>query len=243
MGATKDVIEKVAKLLALAAGRGTTPEEAATAAATAQRLMLRHRIEQAEIAQLEADDPIGFTSPPEGADGGSPGFVFQTKRWQLDLLRAIGSANGCMSVITRTERSGKWLELVGRRSDLEVCRYLWAYLSREIERLKKEQTRGWSQTRKSHFCLGAAHTVSSALMREMAAASSADGATSGAMVVSSRSAAAQAWYFEGRPNARFVRSRRSYVDAQSYQAGQSAGAGVSIRRGVSTTADPQRLLT
>lgn len=243
MAATKEIIEKVAKLLALAAGRGTTPEEAATAAATAQRLMLRHRIEQAEIAQLEADDPIGFSSAPVGLEGGAAGFVFQTKRWQLDLLKAIGRANGCMPVITRKERSGQWLELVGRQSDLEVCRYLWAYLSGEIERLKTEQTRGWSQTRKSHFCLGAVHTVGAALACEMAAASSADGATSGAMVVSSRFAAAQAWYFEGQPNARFVRPRRTYVDAQSYQAGQTAGAGVSIRKGVSTTTHPQRLLT
>lgn len=243
MGATKEVIEKVAKLLALAAGRGTTPEEAATAAATAQRLMLRHRIEQAQLAQLESDDPIGFTSAPGSAAETDQGFVFQTKRWQLDLLKAIGSANGCMSVITRKERSGQWLELVGRQSDLEVCRYLWAYLSGEIERLKAEQTRGWSQTRKSHFCLGAAHTVGAALRHETAAASSVDGATSGALVVSSRFAAAQAWYFEAQPNARFVRPRRAYVDAQSYNAGQSAGARVSIRKGMATTTNPQRLLT
>jgi Protein of unknown function (DUF2786) len=31
------------------------PEEAATAAAAAQRLMLRHRIEQVEVERLEAD--------------------------------------------------------------------------------------------------------------------------------------------------------------------------------------------
>ena len=244
MAATKEVIEKVAKLLALAAGRGTTPEEAATAAATAQRLMLRHRIEQAEIAQLAGDDPIGFTSASSGEAEGSPGFIFQTKRWQLDLLKVIGRANGCMPVITRKVRSGQWLELVGRQSDLEICRYLWAYLSGEIERLKTEQTRGWSQARKGHFCLGAVHTVGMALESEMAAASSDDGATSGAMVVSSRFEAAKAWYFAAQPNARFVRPRRSYVDAQSYQAGKSAGAGVSIRKGMSTTTtNPRRLLT
>ncbi len=243
MGATREVIEKVAKLLALAAGRGTTPEEAATAAATAQRLMLRHRIEQAQLAELEADDPIGFTSGPASPGQAEPGFLFQTKRWQLDLLNMIAATNGCMSVITRKERSGKWVELVGHRSDLDVCRYLWAYLSGEIERLKAEQTKGWSQTRKGHFCLGAAHMIGAALQRETAVASSVDGATSGALVVSSRVAAAQAWYFKAQPNARFVRQRRAYVDAHSYGAGQSAGAGVSIRKGVATTTDPRRLLS
>jgi post-segregation antitoxin (ccd killing protein) len=244
MGATKDVIEKVAKLLALASGRGTTPEEAATAAAAAQRLMLRHRIEQAEVERLEADDPIGLTSPPAGAgEGREEGFVYQTQRWQLDLLKAIAAANGCMVVITRKERSGKWMELVGRQSDLEISRYLWAYLSREILRLKTQQTRGWSRGRKNHFCLGAVHTVAAALRRETAAASSADGLTSGAMVVSSRFEAAKAWYFERQPGAHFVRPRPVYVDVESYQAGKTAGAGVSIRQGMSTTIDPRRLLT
>jgi hypothetical protein len=244
MSATKEVIEKVAKLLALATGRGTTPEEAATAAAAAQRLMLRHRIEQAEVQQLESDDAIGFASARGSSEAGSPeAFLFQTKRWQLDLLKSIAGANGCMPVITRNERSGKWMELVGRESDLEICRYLWAYLSGEIQRLKAEQTRGWSQARKSHFCLGAVHTIGAALGREMAAAASADGATSGAMVVSSRYEAAKAWYFERQPGARFVRPRRVYVDAQSYQAGRAAGAGVSIHKGVSTTSNPRRLLT
>lgn len=239
MSTTKDVIEKVAKLLALATGQGTTPEEAATAAAAAQRLMLRHRIDQAEVEQVAADDPIDFAS----ADGAPEGFIYQTRRWQLDLLKAIAGTNGCMPVITRKERTGRWLQLVGRRSDLEICRYLWAYLSREIERLKAEHTRGWSQAQKNHFCLGAAHTVGVALGRETAQASSADGATSGAMVLSSRLEAARAWYFERQPGARFVRPRRVYVDAQSYGAGRAAGAGVSVRKGVSTTTDPRRLLT
>jgi hypothetical protein len=85
--------------------------------------------------------------------------------------------------------------------------------------------------------------VAAALRLETAAASSADGLTSGAMVVSSRFEAARAWYFERQPGAHFVRSRRVYVDAQSYQAGKAAGAGVSIRQGISTTTDHRRLLT
>jgi uncharacterized protein DUF2786 len=244
MGATKEVIEKVAKLLALAAGRGTTPEEAATAAAAAQRLMLRHRIEQAEVDAVDADDPIGLTSPGGGNEEGGPeGALYQKHRWQLDLLKAIAGANGCMPVIMRKERAGKWMQLVGRRSDLDICGYLWAYLSREIERLRVEQTRGWSAARKNHFCLGAAHTIAAALARETAAASASNGAPSGALVVSSRYEAAKAWYFERQPGARFVRPRHVYVDPQSYAAGRAAGAEVPIRKGVSTTTDPQRLLT
>lgn len=244
MGATREVIEKVAKLLALATGKGTTPEEAATAAAAAQRLMLRHRIERAEVDAVDADDPIAFT-----ASSGSPGegrqeaFLYQRKRWQLDLLKAIATSNGCMPVITRKERAGKWVELVGRRSDLEICGYLWGYLAGEIERLKTQQTRGWSAAHKSHFCLGAAHTIAVALARETAAAAGSDGTPAGALVLSSRYEAAKAWYFERNPGARFVGSRRATVDPLSYHAGRTAGAEVSIRKGVSTVSNPRRLLT
>lgn len=242
MGATTEIIEKVAKLLALAAGKGTTPEEAATAAATAQRLMLRHRIERAEIDAFDPDDPIGLTASTGGEGEGQQPFLFQTQRWQLELLKAIAATNGCMPVITRKERSGKWVELVGRRSDLEICSYLWDYLSGEIERLRAQQTRGWSAAQKRHFCLGATHTISAALVRETAAETAPGGTSAGALVLSSRYEAARAWYLERNPTARFVGSRSVSVDAVSYQAGRSAGAEVSIRKGVSTTSDPRRLL-
>lgn len=246
MNATREIVQKVAKLLALAAGKGTTPEEAATAAAAAQRLMLRYRIEQAELAQIEDDDPMGATSPtPRERVPGQPheGFVYQTKRWQIDLLNAIARANGCMSLLSPSQRTGRWLDLVGRRSDLEICKYLWVYLSGEIERSRASQTRGWSQARKAHFCLGVAHTIIGALQRETAEAISTSTGASGALALSSRYDAAKTWYIAQNPSTVTSRSRRVMVDMHAYQSGKAAGAAVSIRKGMTTSAaDPRRLL-
>ena len=50
------IIEKIAKLLQLAEGKGTTPAESATAAAQASRLMFKYGIEQAELQGANLSD-------------------------------------------------------------------------------------------------------------------------------------------------------------------------------------------
>lgn len=245
MSATRPIMEKVAKLLALAEGKGTTPAEAATAAAAAQRLISQYRIEQAELDQTAEADPIestATTKTDESVSGGaSAAFFDEPKAWHIDLLNAIARANGCLALTNGRRRGRRWLDLVGRRSDLEVCRYLWDYLTREVERLKAQQTRGWSQARKGHFCLGAAHIIAKTLREEDDSMSSGTRA-SAALVQQSRYEAARAWCVAQHPNLRSRRARGAYVDREAYRSGQIAGAGVSLRKAVATTISNQARL-
>lgn len=241
MTTPKEMIEKVAKLLALAEGKGTTPEEAATAAATAQRLMLRYRIEQADVDEVTNDDPMESTeyTPSNYYDG----FRYDSQRWEIALFFMIAAATGCYG-FTMGRRAHARLTLVGRRGDLEVSRYLWGYLTREIRRLQKEQTRGWSQTQKGHFALGAAHIIGTILKVQAASVSSASG-TSAEIVQRGRQDAAGAWYGAQHPEFIMRAGRRGRVPlhGEAYQKGVAAGASVTIRKGMTgPMAEPSRLL-
>lgn len=125
------VADKVAALLRLAEGRGTTAAEAATAASVAQLLMARHRITRAELHSGDPD-PVRHHLEP----------VYQGSRlvsWRRGLIAGIARINGCRVLLrsvpgTEHERS---LELVGRDGDVAVARYLITYLAREIDRIAR----------------------------------------------------------------------------------------------------------
>ena len=122
------IVDKVAALLRLAEGRGTTAAEAATAASVAQLLMARHRITRAELHSGDPD-PIRHHLEPlhEGA---------RLVSWRRRLIAGIARINGCRVVI-RQRGSWRSLELVGRDGDAKVARYLVEYVAREIDRLAR----------------------------------------------------------------------------------------------------------
>lgn len=154
------IVDKVKKLLRLA--ESADVNEAATAAAAAQRLMENHRIDQAMI-DLDGDEGDGVEDEeienlhddPLEASG-------RLGRWKSQLAMAIASINGCRIYLGRGYKDGTaqtTLCIVGRPSDVASVRYLFAYLSGEIERLCKLQGRGLGRTWANSFRMGAVHTV------------------------------------------------------------------------------------
>jgi hypothetical protein len=121
-----DILDKVAKLLALAHGKGTTPAEAATAAAQAQRLMLKHNIAQADLEQQETS--IETSTLWQGG---------RVVRWKLNLAGGLARLNGCRALVYSAVRAhqGAKIIIVGSESNAAVVRYLFTYLVREIGRL------------------------------------------------------------------------------------------------------------
>jgi hypothetical protein len=116
------LLDRVHKLLALATS--PNPHEAALAAARAQALVTRHRLEQ----WLDADitDPI-----TDGAD--APFEVHKRiRRYKVLLADAIAQSNGCAAWVGRVP-DGESLCVAGRAPDRDVARALYDALVRVVE--------------------------------------------------------------------------------------------------------------
>lgn len=131
--------KKIKHLLDLAANAGTK-EEAATAAGMAERLAEKHRLNIAELeitGEIDAEDVTGDSLYSENS----------TSKWKSKLANALCIFNGCKAIyISKSDlrtfrKKGGQINIFGRPSDIEIVKYLYAYLSVEIERLAKTNTK------------------------------------------------------------------------------------------------------
>jgi hypothetical protein len=137
----EEALAKVVRLLKLAEHRSSNPHEAAVAAAQAQSIMDRYRLERANV-ELERDggDPdIGLHTDDRALWTGP---VAPT--WLLALASGLGHINNCRVLLERRRRRSERRSLfnaVGRSEDVQVLRYLFTFTSREIERLAQRALR------------------------------------------------------------------------------------------------------
>lgn len=149
----KSVLEKVAKLRALAAGAGTQAE-AEAAAAQAAALIAKYQIAESEVET--------FSRPEEMAEGDNLwSSTGRNERWRSLLACGLGEDYGC-AVVYSTSDSGVVYRIVGRPSDVEIVRYMFAWLSAEILRLA-DRERGLAA--RNGFRLGAVAGVLRAMRR------------------------------------------------------------------------------
>lgn len=128
------VIDKVKKLLSLT--NSSNPNEAAAAASAAARIIQEHNLTE---AQLEASGQVAKEAV-ERDD--APFAVWAEKRvpqWQRKLAWGLIGLYDCAGIGTNMRGRPSWekafIRIIGRRSDMEAARYMFAYLTLEIERL------------------------------------------------------------------------------------------------------------
>ncbi|MEL6346843.1 MAG: DUF2786 domain-containing protein, partial [Myxococcota bacterium] len=117
---TERLLDRVQKLLALA--RSPNVHEAALAAARAQELIDRHRLQALLDEDAEIED--GQETPLEEGR--------RLRKWKSVLAQSLAQMNGC---IAYTETCGrmKRLILVGASDDRAAVRALWDWLCPRIE--------------------------------------------------------------------------------------------------------------
>lgn len=151
------MLERVRKLLSLA----TSPNvhEAASAAALAQTLIARHRLDAwiaAEQATAEDPDPItdGRDAPLEVGR--------RIRTWRVVLASALADVNGCVAY-TADLGAERAIVLLGRSRDRAAVAELWTFLVKRIEWLSA--THGAGQPRAWHdaFRVGAVQTIAERL--------------------------------------------------------------------------------
>lgn len=217
-----NIVSKIRKLLALSEGKGATPAEAAAAAALAQRLMAKHRISASTIeTPAQEQEPIGTH------------HAFHRKQrhanWIVDLVCGVARVNACRCLIY--PRS---IQIIGRESDRQAAEYFAHYLTREIDRLAKEQCRGQGKSYANSFRYGAVYTVLQRLREEnkeeRQAAVNAGLASTALVRVDMHEAAVQAYVDERTSGTRQHSGPRFNA---GLMAGKTAGASIALNKGMS----------
>ena len=118
------VLARVKKLLALSTSSNVN--EAANAAAAAQKLMLEHRLTEVDVSDTQEGQMFELSM-------GAVGFAL---RWKFVLVTAVARAFFCEAVGLRVGKRRK-VRIVGRKEDVEVAARVFRYLHAEINRLAK----------------------------------------------------------------------------------------------------------
>lgn len=122
------ISEKIRKILALS--KSSNAQEASNAAALAQKLMQEHKLTEADVSDLTSDG-----SDITEVSLGSEGFLAS---WKFALVSVTARAFFCEAIALRTKTATgtkRVVKIVGRKNDMEIAAYVFAYLVKEIDRL------------------------------------------------------------------------------------------------------------
>lgn len=238
MTVPQNILDRIIALLNMTQEKGCTIHEAATAAKTAQELIAKYRLSQAELMQTQAGvTQEEIVHKPEF-------FLYQSERrsaWREYLAGELCRLNHCRillwtsySILSKKQVSYR---VIGGESDIQVCSYFFQYLSREIERLAEESKKNGLLSGKSQmhgFKVGAAQEV----IRRMKQAQQevrngvAGAVQTAAMVkVDARGEEVETWM---KKNLNTTKSPacQSQISAHGYQQGTLAGKGIALNQGV-----------
>lgn len=204
------VLDRVRKLLALAGSPNV--HEAAAAAARAQALISRHRLEgwlAAEAAAKEKLDAI------EDARDAPLEQSKRLRRWKVVLASTLAEANGCLAY-TLDRGDERAIVLVGRAEDRDAVRVLWDGLVRRIEWLSATHGAGRSKRWHDDFRIGAVDAIAKAL-----ATPAEPDAETAALTRFERAATERVQRFAERLNLK--PGRAILVDPDAWRRGRQAG--------------------
>jgi hypothetical protein len=231
----RKIILKIQKLLQLAdTSKNSNLEEAASAAAKAQKLMEKHRIKKAMLNQ------VGHIAWRPLEDKGNPGD------WKLYLVSHLAKNNGCYVVRSENYEEDNKINIVGEEQDHETVQQLYTYLVNELNKLciaeliqfhsnfneypNKDYTKSWY--------LGAITTISSKIehatleareqvLRSAWSIEQKDLINSALVVIDSKIERAKTWV-QNNLDAEIKNEPLSKPDAKGYAAGQVAAEKINI---------------
>ena len=221
-----EAIAKVAKLRALA--QSSNVNEAANAAAAAERIMQEYRISESEV-EARGDAP---NMPDPTTDEKIPIWNQRVTHWQLQLIARLAReyqtkiVQGVRSFDGTDYRLG--VHLFGRKSDIEIVKYQYSFLSAEIVRLCLLHGKGKGKSWATSYCMGAVDGFCFAM--RAASQETKQQATSAALVklderASLANAAAHAYY----NNLGKAKNYGTTRDHSAYSQGMRDGANISNR--------------
>jgi len=235
----------IKKLMAKAdsAAQIGSAEEAATFAAKANELLLKHKLEMTdlELATEDTDDPIedGYVDVAKAA-GLKKGGGARRAAWIEGLASRLCNAHFCKLLVVP---GSKTIRIIGRKSDKQIVEYLLTTLVREGERLAilyervsrvSAQRAGLPipQQPKRGFLLGFTAGIGEKL-REMRAAVMQQGGQHAVVRFQQASAAVQKYFDDtvGRTT-KAGAPKASTANGAAFNAGKQAGRSQSLHGGL-----------
>ena len=228
------ILDKVRHLRELS--KSSNIHEATTAAAMADRLISKHRISEAELsmATKAADLPAQEDSV----------FLYETAKvtpWKRSLVQVLSNHYGCAvfnDIIhkpnskTNGFRKVTRYRLVGILSDMEITRYMFAWLSEEIERLSKSHCAGQGHVYSQSYCQGAVAGIKTQLdivKREQKNSAIESGQTTALACLDERYNNASRTMYALHSNMTTVKSNsHSHFDSNAYNLGVAIGKSIDL---------------
>lgn len=212
--ADKSILKKIQKLLALA--NSDNEHEAALASAQAHRLMLQYNVEAQDTEQLEYENSV--------LDQYKRAPVEQ--KWITNLLHKHFSVR----FVTSRKKEGTSLKILGTCENVEIARYVYAFLMRsykDLWKVYKSQT-GATVNSKQAFYSGVFKGLDDKLTASKAQFTEETG-----LIPVDQSAALQRFMNSQFSNLRSgSRVSRYRGDNSAKDAGYSAGKNLNIRSGL-----------
>lgn len=160
--AQSQIVEKVKKLLALS--RSSNINEATTSAAIATKLILQHRLSEAEIDEnaLQTGNRNGEYIPESIFDDIDPVYESaHTSTWKVRLLCVIAHHYGCAvwnDKAYKASPGGRGVSryrLIGLYNDVQLVRQMFNWLCKQIKYFSEQEYRGYGYVSSNSFCAGA----------------------------------------------------------------------------------------
>ena len=221
----KKIIAKIAHLRELASKAGTQAE-AEAAAGMAEKLIAQYEIEEADLEARgdQASEEVGEADPLHVYAGTN------AEGWRGSLAHGLANVHGCFSY--QSHDHGKAVQkIAGRPSSVAIVRYLFGWLTYEIERLAQNE-RGRSA--RHAFKMGAVCGYLSVLRKAHREATTAQQSASGqsfGLVVADRTKEAQR-FLEKTTGAHFRSTRIGVSNGDAYGRGKEAGSNLSTGAGL-----------
>lgn len=241
-----NIVSRVQKLLALA-NNNSNVNEAAVAAAQAQRLIEQHNL---DMAQLAADNGKDSISDEEIANDYTP--LYEGKRaitWKGTLADVLARANNC-----RVFLQGGNIRIVGKTTGVELTRFLFNYVSAEVERLcetaiksdREDTGKAGAKTWANNFKLGAVTAVRDNLKIAQAETRAKYEGTQAMVLINNEAQAVEKWLGDNMK----LRNKAAHPvagDHDARAAGYRAGKTIDLNRtglgaGASSSASSSHLL-
>jgi len=232
------VVEKIRKLQALAAG-STSEGEIRNAAAAAERLIAEYRVAQVdlEIAGTPvSDDPVVKKS-----------ISASKKRvaYKEALLSALVSHYGCAWYLQSGRTGGDYSQgregskgnctytLFGKTSDLAILDYMFDYLCDEIDGVGSHVCKGQGVSYANAWRLGCARGIGEQFTKMREAARQAAATSSAMVLLDKREAESKLALRSSGVKLGTCSAIRGGRDTNGYYAGKAHGSNMSIRQGMS----------
>lgn len=221
------ILEKLQKILSLAA-RGGTEAEAQAAMAAAQRLAIQHNIDLAQVGEREVGPKKMETDRADGLK-----MYNKYKPYSRPIARVLQNCFDVSFIWVGGDRPC----VVGEKTDVAMACYCWTWLNEMLPRLFRSycEARGWpllTGIPRVSYYEGVCQGISENNQRQRAEVAKTADAQSFALVLVKKEELVQARVELEFPTLRKARSVRRSIDGSAWDAGHAEGRKIKLNAGL-----------